>query len=169
MESQHVQPLSFSHPSHSRGDTGVSLPKTLVAIAIIAILIGSSLPAYQIYQQRAYASEASVMLTQILDSQRRHFRQYDKFYPSDGQPISIFHGDPSSWSELQVLENALGINIPEDDLFDYYIRTFPSTTDEFCVVMVSAPFPLFLDGTFQLIGLLDNDGRLLVSSELALH
>lgn len=109
------------------------------------------------------------MLTQILDSQSRHFRQDDKFYPSDGQPISIFHGDPSSWSELQVLENALGINIPEDDLFDYYIRTFPSTTDEFCVVIVSAPFPLFLDGTFQLIGLLDNDGRLLVSSELALN
>jgi hypothetical protein len=83
--------------------------------------------------------------------------------------MSIFHGDPSSRNDLQVLENALGINIPEDDLFDYYIRTFPSTTDEFCVVMVSAPFPLFLDGTFQLIGLLDKDGRSSVSSESELH
>lgn len=169
MESQHVQPLSFSHPSHSRGDTGVTLPKILVAIAIIAIFIGSSLPAYQIYQQRAYAYEASVMLAQILDSQTRHFRQYDRFYPRDGQAMSIFHGDPSSRSELQVLENALGITIPEDDLFDYYILAFPGTTNEFCVVMVSAPFPLFVDGTFQLIGLLDKDDRLIISSELALH
>lgn len=109
------------------------------------------------------------MLTQILDSQRRHFRQYDKYYPSDGQAMSIFHGDPSSRNNLQLIENALGITIPKDDLFDYYILAIPGTIDEFCVVMVSAPFPLFLDGTCQLIGLLDKDARSSESSELALY
>ena len=168
MGSKPVRLYPVPQPSHSRRQEGFALLKFVFAIAILGILIGSALPAYKVYQQRAYASEASLVLTQILRRETDHFRKYDSFYPKDGQAMSIFHGNPTSEGDLQALENALGIDIPSDDLFDYHIQAFPGTADDFCVVMVSAPFPLFTDGTSQLLGLLNKDGRLSISPEVFL-
>lgn len=108
------------------------------------------------------------MLRRILHSQVGHFLEHERFYPGDGKALTIFHGDPSSHDNNKALESALGINIPEDHLLDYYIQAFPDSADDFCVVMVSAPFPLFTDGTSQVIGLLDKEGRLVISSNLRL-
>ena len=165
MGNKPVRLYSVPYSSHLRRQEGFVPLKVVVVIAILGTLIGSALPAYKVYEQRAYASEASLVLTRILDSQSAHFRRHDRYYPDDGQAMSIFHGDPSSQRDLEVLENALDINISGDDLFDYHIQTFPDTGDDFCVVMVSAPFPLFTDGTSHLLGLLDKDGSLLVSSD----
>ena len=165
MGNKHVKLYSVPHTSRLRRQEGFAPLKVVVVVAILGTLIGSALPAYKVYEQRAYALEASLVLTRILDSQNGHFRKYDRFYPKGGQAMSIFHGNPSSQGDLEALENALDINISGDDLFDYHIQTFPDTGDDFCVVMVSAPFPLFTDGTSHLLGLLDKDGSLLVSSD----
>ena len=168
MQSETVLMYSVLQASDLRRQGGFALLKVVFVIAILGILIGSALPAFKVYQQRAYASEASLVLTQILHSQSAHFHQHDRFYPKDGQAMTIFHGNPTSDCDRQALENALGIDIPSDDLFDYHIQAFPGTADDFCVVMVSAPFPLFTDGTSQLLGLLNKDGRLSISSEVFL-
>jgi type II secretory pathway pseudopilin PulG len=167
MASQPGQAFSALQRSRLGRDEGLTLPKILAVIAILGILTISALPAYQIYQRRAYASEASLVLTQIIHGQSRHFHQYGRFYPKDGQAMSIFHGAPSSLGNQQALEKALGIDISKDDVVDYYFQAFPGTADDFCVVVVSAPYPLFTDGTSQLIGLLDKDDRLFVSSKPA--
>jgi len=165
MENKPVQLDSVPHLSYLRRQEGFALLKFAVVIAILGILIASAVPAYQVYEQRAYALEASFVLRQILDSQSAHFRQHDRFYPGDGQSMSIFHGNRTFEGDLQALGDALGINIPGDDPFDYHVQAFPSSAGDFCVVIVSAPFPMFTDGTSQLIGLLNKYGGLLVSSE----
>lgn len=151
--------------SKLRGQRGFTLPELLVAISILGIFTASALPAYRTYERRVHTSEATVTFRQILFGQMRHFLEHKKFYPPDGQAISIFHNDPSSRPRVQQLNRALRTSISEDRLLDYHIQAFPGTADDFCFVMVSAPFPLFADGTSQLIGILDKHGKLMATSE----
>jgi prepilin-type N-terminal cleavage/methylation domain-containing protein len=85
-----LQPYSVLLPSHMRRQEGFTLPEILVAIVILGILIASSLPAYRTYQQRAYVSEASLMLRQILTYDLEEVKRgMDNFRQPESAPHSL--------------------------------------------------------------------------------
>ena len=60
---------------------GFTLIELMVGLAIIGILFASAIPLYQTWQQRAYGSEAAIMVKQILDAEIIYYLENDVFYP----------------------------------------------------------------------------------------
>jgi hypothetical protein len=69
----------------------------------------------------------------------------------DGQPKSVFHDDPPSKGEIQQIDEALNVSIAVGYLLDYCVQSYPDTADDFRVIIISASFLLFRDGTTQVI------------------
>ena len=143
---------------------GFTLIELMVVIAIAGILAATAFPFYSTYRQRAYASEATIMLKQILDAEIAYFLEHDKFYPEKGdKSINLYHDDDPAKKKtkksIQEIKDALNIVIPLGHFLDYSIQTYPKNADESCTVVISAPFPLFRDGSTQIVGNVDKTGR----------
>jgi type II secretory pathway pseudopilin PulG len=132
----------------------------MVVIAILGIMSATAIPLYHTYQQRAYGSEAALMIKRILDGQIMYFLEHDKFFPEDGSSISIYHDDLPNKQEILDIKDALNILIPVGHFLDYQIQTFPATSDGWCLVTVSANFPLFKDGSYNITKTLYKDGNI---------
>jgi prepilin-type N-terminal cleavage/methylation domain-containing protein len=138
--------------------TGFTLVELMVVIAILGIMAAMAMPLYGTYRQKAYGSEALVMLKRIMDAEIMYHLEHERFFPEDGdQPIDIFHDDPPSKAEIQQLRNALHITIPVGQFLDYHIQTFPEKGHVSCTIVVSAPFPIFKNGNSQITGYLHKD------------
>jgi len=129
---------------------GFTLIELLVVIAILGIMAGTAVPLYHTYQQRAYGSEAALMIKRIVDAQVMYFVEQSKFFPDGGQSMSVYHDDPPSKAEILAIKNALNVLIPVGHFLDYHIQTFPGTADGFCQIVVSADFALFKGGLKQI-------------------
>lgn len=138
-----------------------TLIELMVVIAILGIMAASAVPLYHTYQQRAYGSEAALMIKRILDGQIMYFLEHDKFFPEDGSSISIYHDDPPDKQEILDIKNALNILIPVGHFLDYHIQTSPGTADGWCLVTISADFPLFKDGSKQIGATVDSTGAVI--------
>jgi prepilin-type N-terminal cleavage/methylation domain-containing protein len=143
-----------------RRHAGFTLIELMVVIAILGIMSATAIPLYHTYQQRAYGSEAALMIKRILDGQIMYFLEHDKFFPEDGSSISIYHDDLPNKQEILDIKDALNILIPVGHFLDYQIQTFPATSDGWCLVTVSANFPLFKDGSYNITKTLYKDGNI---------
>jgi len=143
-----------------RRHAGFTLIELMVVIAILGIMSATAIPLYHTYQQRAYGSEAAVMVKRILDGQIMYFLEHDKFFPEDGSSISIYDDDPPNKQEILDIKNALNILIPVGHFLDYQIQTFPATGDGWCLVTVSANFPLFKGGSYNITKTLYKGGNI---------
>lgn len=148
--------------SLNRQSTGFTLIELVIVFAILGIMSATAMPFYKTYKQVAYRSEASTMIKSLLHGEIAYFLEHDRFFPEDGQPISIFRDDPPSKAEIQRVNRALNITIPVGHMLDYHIQTFPSTANDSCTIMISAPFPLFRDGTAHVIGTVDKHGAITI-------
>ena len=138
---------------------GFTLIELMVVIAILGIMAGTAVPLYNIYQQRAYGSEAALMIKRIIDAQVMYFVEESKFFPDGGQSMSVYHDDPPSKPEILAIKNALNVLIPVGHFLDYHIQTFPGTADGSCTVVISADFPLFKGGLKQIGATVDSKGK----------
>ena len=130
----------------------------MVVVAILGIMSATAIPLYRTYQQRAYGSEASVMLKRILDAQIIYFLENETFFPNGGT-ILISHSDQPTKPEITQVKDALKITVPVGHFLDYTITADALT----CAVTVSSPannqFPLFKDGSPSITGTVDTKGK----------
>lgn len=133
----------------------------MVVIAIVGILAATAVPAYQVWRQRVYGSEASIMMKQIMDGQIMYYLENDKFFPDVGSSIIIPRGDHLTAVEQQWvddIENALKVTIPVGHILEYTIVNYGLQ----CNVVISATFPIFKDGDKEYHGQLDKGGKIIL-------
>jgi len=118
----------------------------MVVIAILGILAVTAMPLYQTWTQRAYGSQANLMMKSLVDGQIMYYLENNKFFPEVGEDIFIPYegqGTPSPANALGDIEKNLKVKISQSPQFDYTIINYGEVG---VGVTMRAPFRLFKDG-----------------------
>lgn len=146
-----------------QGKRGYTLVELMIVIAIIGVLATLAVPSYRTYQQRAYATHAKLMLKEIMNAQLVYYLEHNKFYPENNESIFIFSTDPQNSEGFKKIRNGLHLDIPVGRTLDYSFyaanNELANTSSFILVVRSNSDFPLFLNGSSVLTGILDTDGN----------
>jgi prepilin-type N-terminal cleavage/methylation domain-containing protein len=153
-----------------RRRAGFTVIELMVVVAILGILAATAVPLFNIYQQRAYGSEAALMVKKILDGQIMYFLDNERFYPDPGNSIQIYHDGTQKFNGvdsptvIQDTLDALKIKIPIGHFLDFQITNLPGVPPK-CTVIINhyGNRALFKNGKTTIIGDLDNTGKVDVS------
>ncbi|MFC1869305.1 type II secretion system protein [Thermodesulfobacteriota bacterium] len=140
--------------------SGFTLVELLVVVGILGVLFVSAMPVYRTWQQRAYGSEAAIMLKQLINAEIAYFLENDEFYPPGATYLIPHSGDTTPSEIIDDIEENLKITIPQGHFIDYALSGDNVPGDQSFIVTISSygGFNLF-KGTDQVIATLDKNGK----------
>lgn len=136
---------------------GFTLLELMVTLLIIGVLSATAIPLYHTWTQRAYGTEANLMMKEIMDGEIMYFLSHDDFFPEGaGTSYTVYaDGATDPGDALTKIKEALNVAIPTGHRLDYVIQnTGPSL-----VVQINAPFPLFKNDQRSLYAAVDKTGK----------
>lgn len=101
--------------------SGFTMLEILVALAIVGILTTTAVPLYHTWQGRAYGSEASIMLRQIIGAEINYFLENNKFFPEDTTYFIPHDGETDPQTAIDEITKALHITINQGHFLEYYL------------------------------------------------
>ena len=143
-----------------RKERGFTLIELLVVVAILGVLGATAMPLYNTWQQRAYGSEAIVMMKQLTEGQILYYLENDEYFPKTddpGYPTYLVNKDGSGnpGDAIDRIKNALNLTITTKGRLEY---TITNTMDGSCTILIQADFPLFKNGQKQVMARLNEKG-----------
>ncbi len=148
-----------------RRQEGFTLLELMVTVLILGVLSATAIPLYHTWTQRAYGTEASLMMKQILDGEIVYFLEHDEFFPAGSGSTVTVRDDGSAIpaNAFAQIMDALKVNVPTGHHLDYTIQVHTtSASEKLCLVMIdSSPppgFPLFKNDQPYLYAVLNEDG-----------
>ena len=141
-------------------ERGFTLIELMVVVAILGVLGATAMPLYNTWQQRAYGSEAVVMMKQLTEGQILYFLENDHFFPPIGPDNPIFvnddyKGTPIPADATDQIFKALNLSIKSSGQLRYQI----TNQGDGCLIQIEASFPLFKNGQTYIWGQLDSKGN----------
>ena len=143
-----------------RNGKGFTLVELMVTLAIVGILFATAIPVYRTWQQRAYGSEAAIMLKQLINAQIAYYLDRDVYF-KEGERLSVRHDSEEPAGAVEDIYENLNILIPQGHFIDYDLY---SEGDSFFLIISSSPaagFDIFKD-TPQIYAELDKDGKITI-------
>jgi prepilin-type N-terminal cleavage/methylation domain-containing protein len=141
-------------------ERGFTLVELLVVVAILGVLGSMAMPLYNTWQQRAYGSEAIVMMKQLTEGQILYYLENDEYFPGSGDPgyptyVVTKKGNSTPADAIDRIKNALNLTITTKGRLEY---TITNTMDGSCTILIAADFPLFRNGQKQVLARLNEKG-----------
>jgi prepilin-type N-terminal cleavage/methylation domain-containing protein len=136
---------------------GFTLLELMVTLLILGVLSATAMPLYHTWTQRAYGTEAALMMKQIMDGEIMYFLAHDEFFPEGSGSMVMVREDGTAvpGNALSEIKEALKVAIPAGHHLDYTIQNY----GPFCLVQIDAVFPLFKNGQRYLWAVIDGEGR----------
>ena len=141
--------------------SGFTILEILVALAIVGILTATAVPLYHTWQGRAYGSEASIMLKQIIGAEINYLLDNNKFYPDNATYMILHDGETDPQDAIQDIEENLHITLSQGHFLEYYLQGSNVAPDEGFFLTIrskDAQFEIFKDAR-EIVVKMDKNGN----------
>jgi hypothetical protein len=133
----------------------------------MGVLGATAMPLYNTWQQRAYGSEAIVMMKQLTEGEILYFLEHNDFFPGQLQSVQVDqYGAEIPGGSIQEIRLNLNLTIKSNGRLNYLISNNgpdPATGKLSCTIQITADFNLFRNNNNYLIAIINEDGNVTIT------